>query len=118
MVGAGQEIHQRVEQNGPGPIYIICQKCFYPIRDLSPEKSLSGMIKVMLKPQRNNDLWSLHNAARDMGGAIRPPDPAQSNTVEGLQYQTTKIGQRVVDGCIHLEERYFTVNPTTRNSSH
>ena len=49
----------------------------------------------MLKAQRNNNLWSLHNAARGLGGVVSPADPVQymCSTVEGVQCQTTKLGR-------------------------
>ena len=68
--------------------------------ELEPKNSVSCMVNIMLKAQRNNDLWSLHNAVRSLGGAVSPPDsePYICSTVEGVhvQYQTTKIVQRVV----------------------
>ena len=58
----------------------------------------------MLKAQSNNDRWFLHNGARGLGDAVSPPDYVQyiCSTVEGAHYQTTKIGHRVLSGCIHL----------------
>ena len=67
---------------------------------------MSRVVNIMLKAQWNNDLWSLHNAAMSLGGAVSPPDSVQyiCSTVEGVQYQTTKNAQRVVGGCVHLGE--------------
>ena len=49
----------------------------------------------MLKAQRNNDLWSLRNAAGCLGGVVSPLDPLQymCSTIEGVQYQITKLGR-------------------------